>query len=588
MNDDIAGARVALGKGADPNAPTPHYEHGGFPAAVARGDSATDTPLLWAVKNSSKRMAELVLREGGADINLCRLCDGLSPIAAAVRMSDIPMICLLLDNNADADLCGCDHKAGNALMAAVANNLFRPLQYLLERAAGPLTCRCTDLLMAASHGGNVDIARLLIKRGADVRAEHLNGRTALGNAAMGGHVELVELLLDSGANPNVPMHIFGISPGTTALTEAAVFGHTEVVVALLRHGVNPDQRRDDGCTALIAAAAACREATVRVLLDRNADPGIQCTDDGSTAMLCAAGSGNFPIVEALVKAGANPNTACTGPGSNVAEGTPLMEAIAEGHTKIAKYLANLPGIDANAVGYAGQTALILAGGAAHPSLSLIQQLQLAGGDARHADDDGVTAAYLCGHDHPGSPAAAWLRDSEDWGTVGVAGVLRRPDVVTKFLPTAVVLGTFDHIQKLLSGPSGEERYPKLPPCDATTALFMAAKRGWSPATHALHHRGVREAIRTVLLVSQRTTRLPGEMWSLVCTFFVRSSWPVAESSKCRLCIEKRAGLQRCHDKGMTTDPGASLQCGGYHSVPYEDYNRFSCLPRARVIDRAFN
>ena len=73
---------------------------------------------------------------------------------------------------------------------------------------------------------------------------------------------------------------------------------------------------------------------------------------------------------------------------------------------------------------------------------------------------------------------------------------------------------------------------------------------WSPERHVLHHRGVRLSVRTVLLVAERRRRrhvpvgalsqqqrhllpqpallvqLPTELWHIVCSFFLRSGWPV--------------------------------------------------------------
>jgi len=76
-----------------------------------------------------------------------------------------------------------------------------------------------------------------------------------------------------------------------------------------------------------------------------------------------------------------------------------------------------------------------------------------------------------------------------------------------------------------------------PPCAATTALVHDALAGWAPARHFLFHPGVRGAVRTVLLVSERLQRqlqqrraklpeLPVELWMLVIGFFLRGSWPV--------------------------------------------------------------
>jgi ankyrin repeat-rich membrane spanning protein len=57
----------------------------------------------------------------------------------------------------------------------------------------------TSLLMVASARGLVPYVKELIARGADVQAVDLDNWTPLLNAAKGGHLEVIEILLDHGA-----------------------------------------------------------------------------------------------------------------------------------------------------------------------------------------------------------------------------------------------------------------------------------------------------------------------------------------------------------------------------------------------------
>ena len=56
------------------------------------------------------------------------------------------------------------------------------------------------LLHYASHNGHIDLVKLLIKSGADVNAKDIKGYTPLFAASAGGHREVAEILLDNGAN----------------------------------------------------------------------------------------------------------------------------------------------------------------------------------------------------------------------------------------------------------------------------------------------------------------------------------------------------------------------------------------------------
>ena len=91
----------------------------------------------------------------------------------------------------------------------------------------------STLLMWMSHQGNTDIVRGLLERGADTNKtgfdEYYSGCSALDAACSRGHIEIVKLLLDHGAN------IARVNPvsGWTPLIYAAYYNHIEVVKYLL-------------------------------------------------------------------------------------------------------------------------------------------------------------------------------------------------------------------------------------------------------------------------------------------------------------------------------------------------------------------
>ena len=53
--------------------------------------------------------------------------------------------------------------------------------------------------MFAAHNDNVEVVRLLLSKGADVNAKNSDGDTALTDAAKKGHVGVVVLLRQAGA-----------------------------------------------------------------------------------------------------------------------------------------------------------------------------------------------------------------------------------------------------------------------------------------------------------------------------------------------------------------------------------------------------
>ncbi|KAL5585649.1 hypothetical protein FOVSG1_013341 [Fusarium oxysporum f. sp. vasinfectum] len=91
-------------------------------------------------------------------------------------------------------------------------------------------------LQAASDGGHIQVVDRLLDAGADVNAAaaaKYGGRTALQAASAGGHIQVVDQLLEAGADVNAAAAEF---EGRTALKAASAGGHIQVVDRLLDAG----------------------------------------------------------------------------------------------------------------------------------------------------------------------------------------------------------------------------------------------------------------------------------------------------------------------------------------------------------------
>ncbi|KAI0023788.1 ankyrin repeat-containing protein [Xylariomycetidae sp. FL0641] len=159
-------------------------------------------------------------------------------------------------------------------------------------------------LAAAAEFGHKEMVELLLDKGADIGARDESHETALHRATDNGYKEIIGLLLDRGADVNAQHKYRG-----TALHEAARRGHKEIVELLLDGGADVNAKGPEyRGTALHVAALRGHKEIVELLLDGGADVNANGPAYRGTALHVAALRGWKEIVELLLVRGADSGT----------------------------------------------------------------------------------------------------------------------------------------------------------------------------------------------------------------------------------------------------------------------------------------
>ncbi len=265
--------------------------------------------------------------QGGADQ---KDADGTPAIMLSVLYDGADSVKALLDRGANPD--AADARGATALMWAVPD---AAKVRLLIAAGADVNARSasaglTPLLIAASYPGTVEILKLLLEKGADLRARERNGRNALALAAESADVNVVRFLMERGLDVNEPGPRGGRVLRRSSLArrylptleylrsqgakiepqDLALMTHLDpkTVASLIQPAGDVNSRSSQfGRTPLINAAAAeeASFATLQLLLDRGADPNAAGTE-GETALDWARHRSDRARVELLRKHGAKP------------------------------------------------------------------------------------------------------------------------------------------------------------------------------------------------------------------------------------------------------------------------------------------
>jgi ankyrin repeat protein len=264
-----------------------------FGANANAKDHAALTPLYTATEAMFLEGAQMLLKYG-ADPNL-----------SAGRNKETPFAASLKDGKAHFAQLYLEHGAATDVIMANGN---------------------TPFIQAMDTGTELSIVStmLSVKIGTDVNGKNKHGETALFKAINADRLDLVQLLLERGANPNLPgpKHMLWpavhkpeilemllanganlkLAPGVLEL--ATSINSVEAVDLLLRYKADPNAKKDGIYTPLCSAIRDDREDLVDKLLLAGADPNLAALD--FPTFKCV--SYHRPhLLTKVLKAGANPH-----------------------------------------------------------------------------------------------------------------------------------------------------------------------------------------------------------------------------------------------------------------------------------------
>jgi ankyrin repeat protein len=177
--------------------------------------------------NNRQSIAKLLLANG-ADVNQQGLGGKTAIVYAALAGAGYrECVETLIAAGADLDLR--DDRGHTVLTMVAAAENYQMLNLLIQAGASTAGLESIQLIQAASLG-NLDRVRSLLSGKVNL---DLDRGAAIGKAAAAGHTEIVELLIQAGANVNLSDR-----SGFTPIASAAYAGHGEVVRLLVDAGAD--------------------------------------------------------------------------------------------------------------------------------------------------------------------------------------------------------------------------------------------------------------------------------------------------------------------------------------------------------------
>ncbi|KTG35932.1 hypothetical protein cypCar_00032830 [Cyprinus carpio] len=261
--------------------------------AFSEEDDTGYIPLHEAAIQNNQNILEITFTASPEDAKHRKTHRGKTALFLAVEKGLLDNACFLLDHGSSPD--ALDKEEDSPLVVGAD----------VESQAQD----CASILFEASASGNPDVISLLLEHGADANIPKHTGHLPIHRVAHRGHVKALALLIPVTSLDAVDDS--GISP----LHSAAAGGHTQCLEMLLKAGYDPNfmlhpwVRRsydDKRQSALYFAVSNDDIASTRVLLEAGAMP----NQDPVKCLQVALRLGNYELINLLLRYGANVNYYC--------------------------------------------------------------------------------------------------------------------------------------------------------------------------------------------------------------------------------------------------------------------------------------